>query len=78
MWITDQIPSPELSPSVTDTLGFKQLVQHITHTGGNTQDLARGAALPDLAVSPYTSASSDRVLLTLQVLASCTQHRYGR
>jgi endonuclease/exonuclease/phosphatase (EEP) superfamily protein YafD len=46
---------------ITDTLGFKQLVQHPTHIGGNTLDLVlpRGVDISQLVVSTYTSALSD-------------------
>ncbi|CAL8387295.1 unnamed protein product [Boreogadus saida] len=52
------------------TLGFKQLVQHPTHIGGNTLDLVltRGVDIADLVVSSYTSALSDHFLLTFQVV----------
>ena len=42
--------------TITDTLGFKQLIQHPTHIGGNTLDLVltRGVDISDLVVSPYT------------------------
>uniref|UniRef100_A0A8C5CCP5 Reverse transcriptase domain-containing protein n=2 Tax=Gadus morhua TaxID=8049 RepID=A0A8C5CCP5_GADMO len=59
--------------SITDTLGFKQLVQQPTHIGGNTLDLVltRGVDISQLVVSSYTSALSDHFLLTFQVVVSC-------
>ena len=54
--------------SITDTLGYKQLVQDPTGIGGNTLDLVwtRGVDISNLVVSSYTSAS-DHFLLTFQV-----------
>ena len=59
--------------SITDMFGFKQLVQHPTHNGGNMLDLVltRGVDNSDLVVSPYASALSDNFLLTFQVVVSC-------
>ena len=56
--------------SITDTLGFKR---HPTHIGGSTLDLVltRGVDISQLVVSPYTSALSDHILLTFQVVVSC-------
>ena len=53
--------------------GFKQLVQHPTHNGGNTLDLVLTCVveISDLVVSSYTSSLSDHFLLTFQVVVSC-------
>ncbi|XP_059910918.1 uncharacterized protein LOC132459992 [Gadus macrocephalus] len=74
--------------STTDTLGFKQLVQHPTHIGGNTLDLVltRGVDISQLVVSSYTSASVQVNLKpkmvsmgtqTFTPLTSRVEHRNG-